>query len=388
MPDRDGSDVALKLIHTADWHLGRGFPTMGEHETRLTRARLEVVGRILDLAEQRAVDAVLCAGDLFDDMAPGEEWWRGLLDEFGRRSWTRPVFLCPGNHDPLTERSVYDPGHAFRRGLPNYVHVVDRDDYVFDLGERAVLYGVPCRSRSGQTKLVEHIPKREPTDDRIRIGLLHGQTFDIKEHQTTFPIPKGAAEDRGLDYLAIGDTHGFREVEPDARAPTVYPSAPEPTNFGEHDVGYVAAVFFPRDRRRRPIVEREPVAQWTWREQTCRSLAELRALRADDGLKKCVMRLKVEMQLPLVEYDEARKLLRQLGGSSAASPRIGVLLEDSEGLQMEVGSPDDFPDDLSDVLQAAVDRLHAKAQSGDPTEAEVAKYAIHHLYTLVREGRL
>ena len=65
------NDVALTLLHTADWHLGRRFPAFDpEQELRLTRARLEVVGRILDLAHSRAVDAVLCAGDLFDQPAP------------------------------------------------------------------------------------------------------------------------------------------------------------------------------------------------------------------------------------------------------------------------------------------------------------------------------
>ena len=94
MNGRKGVNVALKILHTADWHLGLRFPSVTpEQEKRLTRARLEVVGRILDLAESRGVDAVLCAGDLFDEPRPDEEWWQGLLSEFQRRSWTRPVIL-------------------------------------------------------------------------------------------------------------------------------------------------------------------------------------------------------------------------------------------------------------------------------------------------------
>ena len=96
------NDVALTLLHTADWHLGRRFPAFDrEQELRLTRARLDVVGRILDLADSRAVDAVLCAGDLFDQPAPDQQWWGGVLKEFQRRDWQRPVVLLPGNHDPL-----------------------------------------------------------------------------------------------------------------------------------------------------------------------------------------------------------------------------------------------------------------------------------------------
>ena len=76
--------MALTLLHTADWHLGRRFPAFErEQEQQLTRARLDAVVRILDLAESRNVDAVLCAGDLFDDPAPEEPWWGGVLREFG-----------------------------------------------------------------------------------------------------------------------------------------------------------------------------------------------------------------------------------------------------------------------------------------------------------------
>ena len=77
------SDVALKILHTADWHLGRTFPSFSEEdETKLTRARIEAVDRVLGLAESFGVQAVLCAGDLFDDPAPAESWWRGLLRLF------------------------------------------------------------------------------------------------------------------------------------------------------------------------------------------------------------------------------------------------------------------------------------------------------------------
>ena len=244
--------MALTLLHTADWHLGRRFPAFErDQEQQLTRARLDAVGRILDLAESRNVDAVLCAGDLFDNPSPDEPWWGGVQREFARRRWARPVILLPGNHDPLTPNSLYDPSHPFRAGLPTYVHVVDRKGWELSVGENAVVIANPCTSRAGQTDLARSLPGREAGDDRIRIGLVHGQTFDIEGHQTNFPIARGTAFDRGLDYLAIGDTHAFREVEPKAAAPTVYPGAPEATNFGERDTGNVALVFFPRDRRRR-----------------------------------------------------------------------------------------------------------------------------------------
>jgi DNA repair exonuclease SbcCD nuclease subunit len=374
-------EMAIKILHTADWHLGRRFRSFTEEqEVRLTRARLEAVSRILDLAHSRNVDAVLCAGDLFDSPVPDEEWWQGVLNEFARRDWTRPVFLLPGNHDPLTPRSLYDPSHEFRRSLPDYVHVVDKDGFSYELGPLAVIVGNPCRSAAGQTDLASSLPAREEGDERIRIGLVHGQTFDIEGHQTNFPIARGIAEERGFDYLAIGDTHAFREVEPGAPVPTVYPSAPEATNFGEQDTGYVALVFFPRDRARRAHVEKVQVGVWRWREETCRSLAQLRALRADDSLRKTVLRLHVDMTVPLEEYDEARRLLTELRGSLSASPRVGVLMADESQLRLAMDDAVALGDDVPEVMAGVVERLRARAA----LEPEKAERALHQLYRIVR----
>ncbi len=71
----------LRLLHTADWHLGRRFPSFPEEgQKKLSRARMDVVGRILDVARRNAVNAVLCVGDIFDDPDPGS----GLLGGAGK----------------------------------------------------------------------------------------------------------------------------------------------------------------------------------------------------------------------------------------------------------------------------------------------------------------
>ncbi len=119
----------LKLLHTADWHLGRRFRSFTpEQELKLTRARLDVLDRIFLAAERFAVDAVLCAGDLFDEPCPDPEWWEQVAARLQKRKWRdRPVFLLPGNHDPLVPESVWAKDHKFRSLLPEWVHVVDRE---------------------------------------------------------------------------------------------------------------------------------------------------------------------------------------------------------------------------------------------------------------------
>ena len=380
MTPMEEQDVALKILHTADWHLGRRFPSFAEaDEIKLTRARLEAVDRLLGLAESYAVNAVLCAGDLFDDPTPSENWWRGLLRLFERRNWSgRPVFLLPGNHDPLEPNSVWAGDHPFRRGLPSWVHVVDCDDYEFQISDEAVLYAVPCRSQAGADDLASGLPQRAPNDHRVRIGLVHGQTFDIAGHQTNFPIAEDAAQQRGLSYLAIGDTHAFRELPPKTN-PAVYPGAPEATSFGEKDTGFVAVVFFPRQGRP-PVIQKQSVARWRWRDERCNSIDELEALRGQD-LADCVVRLTLAMEVDLSELDRVEAILIELKGNEVAHGKAGVLQIDRRDLELNISDVGDFKDSLPDVLQSVVARLQAQGREPD---GAVARRALYNLYRTVR----
>ena len=379
---RPEDDVALKLLHTADWHLGRKFSTFDEADQKtLSRARLDVLDNILLSAEQNNVDAILCAGDLFDEPNPGREWWEPVAQKLSAMRSPRPVILLPGNHDPLKPGSVYDRTHPFRSKLPKWVHIVDRDDFSFTLNEDAVLHARPCRSQAGQEDLALALPTREPGDNKIRIGLVHGSTFDAVDCQTNFPIAKEAAALRGFDYLAIGDTHSFREVPPGARPPVIYPGAPEPTSFGEPEAGNVVAVFVSRSRR--VTFKAHRVATWTWEERTVRSLAEVRDLHGNSKLAGLVLRLIVDLRLTASEFEEAERLLSELKGTNAIHGRVGILqldrrrmVLDTRGIEAELAA-------LPPVLLAAVSRLK-ELEAGD--QAEVARAALYHLFRLAREA--
>jgi DNA repair exonuclease SbcCD nuclease subunit len=377
-------EIVLKLLHTADWHLGRRFPRFDEEAQRkLSRARLEVVDRILHAAERNFVNAVLCAGDLFDEPVPERAWWEALAKLFAKRAWKakdRPVFLLPGNHDPYTLDSVWQK-EQFRALLPDYVHIVDREDFEYSLGDNAVLYAVPCLSRAGQNDPTAKIPERAPGDTRIRIGMVHGSTFDAAE--TDFPIDKDAAVQRGLDYLAIGDTHGFRFVPPErVRPPTIYPGAPEPTAYDEKEPGNVAIVLMTRQREARVIKER--VAHWTWEETRVDSIDALRELVRRSNLHNRVLRLLVEMRVPAPEYEEAERLIEELVGTDAKHGKVGVLELDKNQLTLDTDSVASYCAALPPVLQAAIERLRTAAEN--PGEREAAERALYHLYRLSRKA--
>lgn len=377
-----GDDIMLKLVHTADWHLGRTFRSFSEEGAlKLSRARIEVLDRILQAADRHAADAVLCAGDLFDDPRPAREWWEEVAARLQKAGNKRPVFLLPGNYDPLTTDSVWASEHPFRKLLPAWAHVVDRDDFEYVFPSGAVLHAVPCRSKAGQRDPTELIPARAPGDARIRVGMVHGSTFDAGDWQTNFPVARDAARLRGLDYLALGDTHGFRFVPPECKVPpTIYPGTPEPTAFDEKEPGQIAVVFITRQRV--AMVRPERVAYWTWEEHEVTSMTQLRDLANRSDLASRVVRLVVRMEVSAPEYDEAESLLEGLQGTAARHARAGVLALDRDGLQLQTATVAEHCTDMPRVLQAAVLQLQSIAQ--DPGRRAVAERALYHLYSATR----
>jgi exonuclease SbcD len=87
----------MRLLHTADWHLGRslnGASFQAEQEALLA-------GQFLDIVREVRPDALLLAGDVFDRATPPADAV-ALLDEILRRVILElrvPVVLIPGNHD-------------------------------------------------------------------------------------------------------------------------------------------------------------------------------------------------------------------------------------------------------------------------------------------------
>lgn len=386
-------DVALKLVHTADWHLGKRFRSFEKEQARtLTRERLAVVERILLLAKHHQANAVLCAGDLFDSPQPEEEWWRGLLQHLASHGRAEcPVFLLPGNHDPLKPGSVYGSEHPFRRALPKWVHVVDRTDYSFELGRDAVLHAVPCLSQAGQDDPTKHLPQRAGGDRRLRIGLCHGPTVAIEGTQPNFLVSKTAAHERGFDYLALGDTHGFTQVETGTPVPVVYPGSPEVTNFPNWDgdllreksKGEVALVFF-RRHPHPPLVRRESVGRFRWVAARCRSLESIRSLKTRPGLEETVLKVELDLAVTLKEEAELERIIRELVGGDAMAGRAAVVQLDRKRVELTTGDLDELLPRLPSVLRQTVKRLREQATSGTD-EAVLATRALRHLYQVVQK---
>ena len=95
----------MKILHTADWHLGKRL----EQFQRLEEQK-EVLAEICEIAERENVDAVIVAGDLFDNFSPGSDATELLYTTLHRLSdgGRRAVVAIAGNHDSPERINVPD----------------------------------------------------------------------------------------------------------------------------------------------------------------------------------------------------------------------------------------------------------------------------------------
>ena len=86
----------LKVLHTADWHLGKRL----DFYSRLPEQAL-VMDEICRIADESAADLILVAGDLFDTVNPPIEAIELFYKTLKRLSndGKRPVIAIAGNHD-------------------------------------------------------------------------------------------------------------------------------------------------------------------------------------------------------------------------------------------------------------------------------------------------
>ena len=96
----------MKILHTADWHLGKRL----DRFSRLEEQAL-VLNEIVEIADEQNVDLILIAGDLFDNFNPSVEATELFYKTLKRLSLNgnRPVIAISGNHDSPNLIDAPDP---------------------------------------------------------------------------------------------------------------------------------------------------------------------------------------------------------------------------------------------------------------------------------------
>jgi DNA repair protein SbcD/Mre11 len=313
----------VKLLLFADLHLDAPFAWARPETARLRRAnRRETLTRILALADAERVDAVLCAGDLFEHDRVTPDTVAFLQASFARTD--RRIVLAPGNHDWLSPRSPY----AITDWSPN-VHLF-RESILTPLpvAEGLTLWGAAHRAPANTDGFFAGF---RPDRGGIHLALAHASERSLLGWQEAgkqphAPFDASEIAEAGLSHAFLGHYHLPRDAERHT-----YPGNPDPLEFGEDgDRGAVLVEVQPdggvqRERRRVAVSE---VADVTVTIDEARHANDVQeAVTASiAGLAGCV-RVTVEGELaPGVTLDlqELQRLGPHLDGLQVRAGRIGL----------------------------------------------------------------
>ncbi len=195
---------SVRILHTADWHLGKEHSYLGVKGEQRKQEVLLTVKSAISLCEKENVDLLLIAGDLFESNRAAKLFADEVLASFAELTHTK-VIVALGNHDPLTADSPFK-----NRVLPPNVFVFPENDSVFSFPELGCrVYGRSFSSVYSQGE--ERFFLTVPEDDKVNLLLLHGETkSDLSSPY--FSVTKNFIEESKMDYIALGHNHKRSEV--------------------------------------------------------------------------------------------------------------------------------------------------------------------------------
>ena len=374
--------MSVRLLHTADWQLGKPFAAIGGDAGALLRdARFNAVRRVAALARDHRVDAVLVAGDAFDSPHPDRRTVRQAMAAM--EGFAGPWLLLPGNHDAALAECVWTA--IAREGCPANLHLALTPTPILVADGRVAILPAPLTARRSPDDLSEWMDTAATPDGAVRVGLAHGSVAQWLPEVATVnnPIAADRAERAGLAYLALGDWHGLLRIGPR----TWYSGTPEPDDFPQQaQAGRVLLVEIDgpaAPARVTPLV----TGTYTWaaRDLDCTSVeaegvpALLASCLGSLARQELVLRLRPRGSVTL----SLRALLDE------AFVRLGDevhhLVLEPDGLLEAPGTADLALLEAEPVIGAAAARLRQQSGSAQEAERAAAALALRLLYGAVRE---
>src|SRR5579875_3142778 len=260
---KDG--IGMRFVHTADWQLGMtGHFLAGEAQPRYSAARRDAVSGLGALAHGVGAEFVVVAGDVFEHNQLAPQVVSQSLEAM--RAIGVPVYLLPGNQDPLDASSVYTSA-LFTAERPDNVVVLDRAG-VHDIRPGLQIVAAPWRSKVPTTDLVAKELGQLPADGTTRVLVAHG-SVDVLDPDPGKPAlirlatVENALADGRVHYVALGDKHSRTCVGGSGRV--WYSGSLEVNNYDdtESDPGHVLVVDIDDADPNRPVhVEARKVGRW------------------------------------------------------------------------------------------------------------------------------
>ena len=216
----------LRIIHTADVHLGARHDDLGEQAAAQRERQFAAFKATVDLALAEKVDLFLIAGDLFDSNVQPRRSVERVAAELKRLAEARiRTVIIPGTHDVYDRASIYRAydlaALAGRTPDDGLVTVLDPDHPSVHLRARRRSSTAGSSPRSGRRTArsqglggppTERRGRRRPR--RWRIGMVHGSiAIPGKTEHDEVVITTDEIAASGLDYLALGHWHSAQTAK-------------------------------------------------------------------------------------------------------------------------------------------------------------------------------
>lgn len=214
----------MRFLHTSDWHLGRQF-----HNISLLEDQRHVLEQLIDIVDDRQVDALLVSGDVYDRSVP-PAGAVSLLDDVIHRINTElgvPMLFIAGNHDSA-ERLGFGARALARSGI----HIMGQPGHppasvaLSDDAGEVVFFGLPyadpvtVRHHMGvdvhsheQAMSALLAQAKEQIAGRRSVVLAHCFVDGGVESESERPLSVGGADRvppslfEPFDYAALGHLH-------------------------------------------------------------------------------------------------------------------------------------------------------------------------------------
>jgi DNA repair exonuclease SbcCD nuclease subunit len=374
----------VKFLHTSDWQLGmtRHFLSEGTQE-RYTQARFDAIRTMGCIAKKAECQFMLVCGDAFESNQVDRKTVARAMEAL--KEVSVPVYILPGNHDPLNAASVYHSSTFIDRKPPN-VHVLD-DTNPLNIAPGVELIGAPWMSkRPVRNPIEDAIASLSPARGVTRICMGHGAIDLLTPGQesagaiTSATLEHAIAEEK-IHFVALGDRHSLTKVGAGDRI--WYSGTPEATDFSETRSG--AALIVELDDGR--VTTREvQIGQWRFVEReridlnTSDDVEALRKVLEDlENKERTVVRLTLVGALTLSQQAVLQNRLVAAGDVFGA-------LEVRDDALLVVPDDADFAElGFSGFADETVRRLREKIAKGG-VESAVARDALLLLLRLAKEA--
>lgn len=223
----------VRLAVVGDVHLDTKFAGLPPRAAARRRENLKkAVERAVELASKEGADALLVAGDLYEQDRFAVDTGRFLRRVFESFA-PRPVLVAPGNHDWWGPNSLY----ALTPWSAN-VHIFTGSTLEpFELEDGVTIWGAAHQASRTDKNFLDGFNAH---DGGVHLGLIHGSESsrlraEILADPAKFahaPFAESDVERAGLSHLFAGHYH----TASSSRLCT-YPGNPDPLAFGEDRVG-------------------------------------------------------------------------------------------------------------------------------------------------------